>query len=218
MHALIDTAPEEIRAQFRTLAHARRVQAAARYRPADHPARRGRARALHRRPPAAGPRDRDRGPHPPARLAHRRGRTGPAGPPRAGHRHRRRATRRGRRQPNRMRHEGSFVSLCDASPVQASSGCTTRHGLNRGGNRKPTAPCGASSSSGWAATPPPAPTSSAAPRKDSARPRSSAASGATSPGRSTANSSRTTRSRPGPGGQAGGVSVSSAASPDFPDG
>ena len=38
--------------------------------------------------------------------------------------------------PDRMRHERSFAALCGASPVQASSGRTTRHRLNRGGNRE----------------------------------------------------------------------------------
>ena len=35
----------------------------------------------------------------------------------------------------RMKSEGSFAALCGASPVQASSGQTIRHRLNRGGNR-----------------------------------------------------------------------------------
>ncbi len=38
--------------------------------------------------------------------------------------------------PQRMRSEASFAALCGASPVQASSGRTTRHRLNRGGNRQ----------------------------------------------------------------------------------
>ena len=38
--------------------------------------------------------------------------------------------------PGRMRTERSFAALCGASPVQASSGQTIRHRLNRGGNRK----------------------------------------------------------------------------------
>ena len=36
--------------------------------------------------------------------------------------------------PDRMRHEAAFAALCGASPVQASSGKTVRHRLNRGGN------------------------------------------------------------------------------------
>jgi transposase len=38
--------------------------------------------------------------------------------------------------PGRMRSERSFAALCGASPVQASSGRTVRHRLNRGGNRQ----------------------------------------------------------------------------------
>ena len=38
--------------------------------------------------------------------------------------------------PQRMRTESSFAALCGASPVQASSGKTVRHRLNRGGNRQ----------------------------------------------------------------------------------
>ena len=38
--------------------------------------------------------------------------------------------------PERMRTEASFAALCGASPVQASSGRTIRHRLNRGGNRQ----------------------------------------------------------------------------------
>ena len=38
--------------------------------------------------------------------------------------------------PGRMRSEASFAMLCGASPVEASSGKTVRHRLNRGGNRR----------------------------------------------------------------------------------
>ena len=38
--------------------------------------------------------------------------------------------------PERMKSESSFAALCGASPVQASSGRTIRHRLNRGGNRE----------------------------------------------------------------------------------
>jgi transposase len=37
--------------------------------------------------------------------------------------------------PERLRSEASFASLCGVSPVQASSGKVVRHRLNRGGNR-----------------------------------------------------------------------------------
>ncbi len=38
--------------------------------------------------------------------------------------------------PGRMKSERSFAALCGTSPVQASSGQTIRHRLNRGGNRQ----------------------------------------------------------------------------------
>ena len=37
--------------------------------------------------------------------------------------------------PERLRSEGAFAALCGVTPVQASSGKTIRHRLNRGGNR-----------------------------------------------------------------------------------
>jgi transposase len=38
--------------------------------------------------------------------------------------------------PERLRNEASFAAMCGVSPVQASSGQTTRHRLNRSGNRQ----------------------------------------------------------------------------------
>lgn len=38
--------------------------------------------------------------------------------------------------PDRMTNEGSFAALCGTSPVEASSGKTSRRRLNRGGNRQ----------------------------------------------------------------------------------
>ena len=38
--------------------------------------------------------------------------------------------------PGRMGSEAAFAMLCGASPIEASSGRTVRHRLNRGGNRK----------------------------------------------------------------------------------
>jgi transposase len=38
--------------------------------------------------------------------------------------------------PERLRSEASFAALCGASPVEASSGKTERHRLNRGGDRQ----------------------------------------------------------------------------------
>jgi len=41
--------------------------------------------------------------------------------------------------PDRLHSEAAFAALCGASPVPASSGKTTRHRLNRGGNRQANA-------------------------------------------------------------------------------
>lgn len=41
--------------------------------------------------------------------------------------------------PGRLRSEASFAALCGVSPVQASSGKTQRHRLNRGGDRQANA-------------------------------------------------------------------------------
>jgi len=41
--------------------------------------------------------------------------------------------------PERLRSEAAFAALCGASPVEASSGRTARHRLNRGGDRRANA-------------------------------------------------------------------------------
>jgi len=41
--------------------------------------------------------------------------------------------------PGRLRSEAAFAALCGASPIPASSGKTTRHRLNRGGDRQANA-------------------------------------------------------------------------------
>jgi transposase len=41
--------------------------------------------------------------------------------------------------PERIRSEAAFAKLCGACPIPASSGKTTRHRLNRGGNRRANA-------------------------------------------------------------------------------
>jgi transposase len=41
--------------------------------------------------------------------------------------------------PDRLRSEAAFSMLCGASPVEASSGKTIRHRLNRGGDRQANA-------------------------------------------------------------------------------
>ena len=42
--------------------------------------------------------------------------------------------------PGRVRDEAAFAALAGVSPIPASSGNTTRHRLNRGGDRRPNAP------------------------------------------------------------------------------
>jgi transposase len=41
--------------------------------------------------------------------------------------------------PERLRSEAAFAHLCGVSPIQASSGKTVRHRLNRGGDRQANA-------------------------------------------------------------------------------
>jgi transposase len=41
--------------------------------------------------------------------------------------------------PGRLHSEAAFAALCGASPVEASSGKTRRHRLNRGGDRQANA-------------------------------------------------------------------------------
>jgi hypothetical protein len=38
--------------------------------------------------------------------------------------------------PERLRNEACFASMCGVSPIEASSGMTVRHRLNRSGNRQ----------------------------------------------------------------------------------
>ena len=38
--------------------------------------------------------------------------------------------------PDRLRNEAAFAAMCGVSPIQASSGKTVRHRLNRSGNRQ----------------------------------------------------------------------------------
>lgn len=77
--------------------------------------------------------------------------------------------------PARLRSDAAFSMLCGASPIEASSGKTVRHRLNRGGTAKPTPPCIASWWCGCAGTSRPASTWLAAPPRASPRRRSSAA-------------------------------------------
>jgi transposase len=89
--------------------------------------------------------------------------------------------------PQRLRSEASFASLCGVSPIEASSGKVVRHRLNRGGNREANRAlymtCLARMRREILA---PRSTWPGAPGRARASERSSAASSATSPGRSTA--------------------------------
>jgi transposase len=88
--------------------------------------------------------------------------------------------------PHRLRSHSALAALCGASPVEASSGKTRRHRLNRGGDRQ--ANNALYTQSPWSAcstTPRPRPTSPAAPKKARPAARSAAASCATSPAAST---------------------------------
>jgi transposase len=84
--------------------------------------------------------------------------------------------------PDRLRGDAALAALCGASPVEASSGKTSRHRLNRGGDR-------AANNALWViahvrtiSDPAPAPSSPSAPRLATAAGRSCACSSATSPG------------------------------------
>ncbi|WP_337994026.1 IS110 family transposase [Actinomycetospora lutea] len=86
--------------------------------------------------------------------------------------------------PQRLHHEGSFAALCGVSPVEASSGKTQRHRLNRGGDRQ--ANCALHRCSlDCAGTRAAGTTSPAASLRGRPAARPSAASNATSPARST---------------------------------
>ncbi len=88
---------------------------------------------------------------------------------------------------DRIRSDAAFAKLCGACPIPAGSGKTNgRHRLNRGGTAKPTPLSTGPSSCACGGTHRPSPTSNAARPKASPRRRSSAASSATSPARSTA--------------------------------
>ena len=97
--------------------------------------------------------------------------------------------------PARIRTEAGFAMLCGVAPLPASSGKTQRHRLNRGGTAKPTGPCTWPPSPACAPTTRPRPTSPARPPRATPSWRSSAASSATSPARSTTSCASPPRSR-----------------------
>jgi len=138
LHALIDTAPEDIRGQLRPLSHARRVQLAARYRPGPPSTPSAAAKyalaCLARRLQILETEIAD--------LTRQLDALTAAAAPELHARYGLGTDTVGALlvaagdNPQRLRHEKSFAALCGASPVQASSGRTQRHRLNRGGNRE----------------------------------------------------------------------------------
>ena len=88
--------------------------------------------------------------------------------------------------PERLRSEAAWAHMCAAAPIPASSGKTTRHRLNPGGNRQAGHALWRIVFTRMGSAPGrPAPTSSAAREKENPSRRSSAASSVTSPARST---------------------------------
>jgi transposase len=67
--------------------------------------------------------------------------------------------------PDRLGSDRTFAALLGACPIPASSGKTTRHRLNRGGDRHGNAALWHIVITGWLASPPPATTSNAAPAR-----------------------------------------------------
>jgi transposase len=90
--------------------------------------------------------------------------------------------------PDRLHSEASFAALCGVNPLEASSGKTTRHRLNRGGDRQANTALYRIALPGCAGIPIPATTSPAASPKAKPAAKPSAASSATSHARSTRSS------------------------------
>jgi len=85
------------------------------------------------------PRRGDQGADRHARPAHRQDRTGPARLHGAGPDSAAALLIAAGDNPGRLHSEAAFAALCGASPVEASSGKTRRHRLNRGGDRQANA-------------------------------------------------------------------------------
>jgi transposase len=138
LDSLVVTAPDELRCQLRGLGPARRVEVAAAFRPGERTSLVAATKLalceLARRHQALGA-EIDRLDAELARLV-------PTAAPTL-------LTRRGvgtqvaaallvaaGDNPGRLRSEAAFAMLCGSSPVEASSGKTVRHRLNRGGDRQ----------------------------------------------------------------------------------
>ena len=85
----------------------------------------------------------------------------------------------------RIGSEAAFAHLCGVAPIQASSGRTTRHRLNSGGNRQANHALWRIVFTRMGSDPRTTSTSNGAPPKVAASARSCASSSATSPARST---------------------------------
>lgn len=135
---LVLTAPEPLRAQLRALSTAQRVHRCARFRPAmtadPHAATRRALRHLARRYAHLSIElqelDRDLG-QLVARAAPQLLRQRGVGADVAA-----KLLIAAGDNPDRLRNEAAFAALCGVSPVEASSGKTIRHRLNRGGDRQ----------------------------------------------------------------------------------
>jgi len=84
------------------------------------------------------------------------------------------------RTTDRLTSDAALAALCGVSPVEASSGKTVRHRLNRGDDRQANNALWVIALTRLRIDPPPAPTPSGAPRRAKAPRRSCAASSATS--------------------------------------
>jgi transposase len=94
---------------------------------------------------------------------------------------------------DRLTGEAAFAKLCAAAPIQASSGRTSRHRLDYGGDRQANRALHMIAVCRLRHDPAPAPTPTAAEPKASTDAKSSAASSATSPARPTTPSAPTSR-------------------------
>jgi transposase len=139
IHAVVDTAPESLRAELRGLDVAKMAKTATGYNPAD-PARPLQAARLalktladrwlylaHEIATLDGHLERLVNAAAPSDLLERTG----IGPDVAGA-----LLVAVGDNPDRLDNEASFAALCGVSPIEASSGKRTRHRLNRGGNRE----------------------------------------------------------------------------------
>ncbi len=141
LHSLTDTAPDPIRAQLRGLSLRKGVALAERWRPGSamtpqNAAKRSIA-SVARRWRALDEEAKELGRHLAAivgELAPELVATHGVGPETAAQ-----LLMTAGDNAERLAHERSFAALCGSSPVQASSGRTNRHRLNRGGDRQANA-------------------------------------------------------------------------------